>query len=81
MAQDILFGKYTEVKYDMLNHLILYAKYYIHKQFIANKPVHVEHFFNYYQQSLEIEKQRYLEKGDPQRFQQRFGKSALVDQR
>ena len=62
-AQDILFGKYTEAKYDTLNHLILYAKYYIHKQFLANKPVHVEHFLNYYYQIMVIEKQRYTEKG------------------
>ena len=81
MAQDILFGKYIEAKYDMLNHLILYAKYYIHKQFIANKPVCVEHFFKYYYQIMVIEKQRYIEKDGLKLFQQRFGKSALVDKR
>ena len=78
-ANDILFGKYVEAKYDMLNHLILYGKYYIHKHFVQNKIPHPSNFFYYYHQTLLIEKERYVEKDQLKTFNQRFGKSTLID--
>ena len=80
-TEDILFGKYKEAKYDMLNHLILYCKYYIHKHFVNGKIPHPNNFFNYYYQTLLIEKERYAEKGQLDIFYQRFGKSSLIDRR
>ena len=34
--------------YDILNHVILYAQYYIHKQFVAGKTVNAEAFVHSY---------------------------------
>ena len=45
-SADILFGKYKQVKYDLLNHIILYAKFYIHKQYVAGRRVNVTNFIN-----------------------------------
>ena len=56
----ISFGKFNQVKYDMVNHAILHAKYYIYKQFVAGKAVNDEAFINSYKQTLYSERQRYI---------------------
>ena len=61
-TQDILFGKYKEAKYNHFNHLCLYAKYYIHRQYIAKKPLNINNFITYYTYILSVERQKYTEK-------------------
>ena len=59
-STDILFGKYKQVKYDLRNKITLYAKYYIHKQYVAIRRVNVTNFINLYKQTLHMEKERIL---------------------
>ena len=76
---DIIFGKFKQAKYDILNHAIMYAKYYIHKQFVQEKRLRSTGFVSYYKQALLIEKQRYIEKQDLANFMTRFGKTSLLE--
>ena len=79
LSQDnIILGLFKQAKYDMLNHVMLYAKFYIHIQHIAGRPVYINNFINYYKYVLLIERQRYSEKGQQQIFNSRFGKSHLI---
>ena len=77
---DIILGRYKQPKHDLFNHVILYAKYFIHKQFVSNKPPIVANFMNCYKQILSIEKQRHIEKNQLGAFNIRFGKSSLVNE-
>ena len=42
--QDIIFGKPKQVRYDMLNHIIMYAKYFIHRQFVAGTKLNINNY-------------------------------------
>ena len=77
-ANDIIFGKYKHAKYDRLNHAIIYAKYYIHRQFVSDKHLSVNNFFYYYKNILEVEKQRYIGKDQESVFKTRFGKVNII---
>ena len=61
---DILFGKFKQLKYEGLNHIILYAKYYIHKCFIQNTNPSIQSFIPYYRHILEVEKEIFIEKNN-----------------
>ena len=76
---DVIFGKYKEVKNDCLNHMLLYAKYFIHKQYIQNTQLYFANFTHYYTPILDIEKQRYTEKGQLKKFQLRFKNCAILE--
>jgi hypothetical protein len=78
--QDIIFGKAKQVRYDMLNHIIMYAKYFIHRQFVASKKLSINNFMNYYKQILYTEKERYVEKNQMNVFNNRFGNCTLLDE-
>ena len=70
------FDKCKQVnKYDMPNHAILHAEYYIHKQFVASKTMNAEVFIDSYKH---IERQRSIEKNQLHIFHNRFGKSNLL---
>ena len=68
----IIFGLYKYAKYDAFNHILLYAKYYIHTQYIFSKMLSTNGFFNYYSYVLMVEKQRYTENNDLPQFFSRF---------
>ena len=72
-VKDILLGKFKGVKYDCLNHMILYGKYFLHLQFVKGKNIYFKNFVAYYNNILEMEKQRYIEKQQVDTFQRRFG--------
>jgi len=76
--ENIILGLFKQVRYDMLNHVVMYAKYYIHKQFVANNKLNAEAFWNSYKQTLCIERMRYIEKNQLQVFNNLFGKSNLL---
>jgi hypothetical protein len=57
--EDIILGKYTAIKYSLLNHVILYAKLYIHKQNVAQRHIYFDNFYMYYEKIIETEKERY----------------------
>ena len=76
--EDILFGRYKSIKYDMLNHAIMYAKFFLHKQYIKNKNPRVDYFMNFYKYILLVEREKYTEKYQLQTFFQRFGKSNII---
>ena len=69
----VLFGKYRGIKYDILNHAVLYAKYFIHKQKVQQKHVLFNQFFTYYKRILDIEKERYIFLDRRDAFDKRFG--------
>ena len=71
---DILFGKFKQIKHEGLNHIILYAKFYIHKCFIQNTNPTVKIFISYYKNILNIEKQMFTERNKLQVFRTRFKK-------
>ena len=56
----------------------MYAKYYIHKQYIMGKTLNINNFFTFYEYILMVEKQRYIEKDQIIIFKQRFGKCTLA---
>ena len=76
-TQDIIFGKYKEAKYDHFNHLCMYAKYYIHRQYIAKKDLNISNFITYYSFILSVERQKYTEKNQSHIFKQRFAKCSI----
>ena len=76
-SDNIIFGLFKQVKYDMLNHAIMFAKYFIHIQHIANRHLFINNFINYYKYIILIERQRYAEKREQHVFTSRFGKSKL----
>jgi hypothetical protein len=76
--KDIIFVKCIGAKLDCLNHMLLYAKYFIHRQSVKKKSLKFEHFAYYYQQVLEMEKQRYTIKNQLLIFTKRFSKCELV---
>ena len=77
---DIILGKYKQVKYDTLNHAIMYAKYYIHTHYILNINVNATNFINYYKHILLIEKQRYTERNEPETFNKRFKQNRILNE-
>ena len=77
-APDILFGKYKQAKYDAFNHCCMYAKYYIHRQYIMGNTLNINNFFTYYEYILMVEKQRYTERDQLLIFKQRFGNCTLA---
>ena len=76
---DVLFGKHKNARYDTLNHALLYAKYFIHKQFIQNTKIHFENFKHYYNFVLKYEKQRYIGNDCLKAFEKRFKRCKLLD--
>ena len=76
-VKDVLFGKFQHVKHDCLNHMILYGKFYIHKQFVNDKKLFFNNFIPFYSHILEIEKHRYVEKQQLNTFEKRFGKCVM----
>ena len=77
--EDILFGRYIQAKYDLFNHAVMYAKYYIHKQFVADKPLSTRNFIEFYRHILIIECERYVAKDKLKEFNQRFARTNLVN--
>ena len=77
--EDILFGRYIQAKYDLFNHAVMYAKYYIHKQFVADKPLSTRNFIELYRHILIIERERYVAKDKLKEFNQRFARTNLVN--
>ncbi len=77
--EDILFGRYIQAKYDLFNHAVMYAKYYIHKQFVADKPLSIRNFMEYYKHVLLIERERYVAKDRLEEFNRRFARTNLVN--
>ena len=76
--EDVIFGKYNGCDNDCLNHAILYAKFYIHKQYILGKIVAFENYICFYKFVLECEKQRYTMKNKIDTFRKRFKKCKLL---
>ena len=76
--QDILFGRYIQAKYDLFNHAVMHAKYYIHKQFINDKRLSIKNFLDYYKHVLIIEKERYTARDQLKEYKRRFGKTPLA---
>ena len=70
--KDIIMGK-PGVKYDVLNHVLLYAKYHIHRQICQKMQANFNHFHIYYKHILEMEKERYIYINQPTSFYKRFG--------
>ena len=77
-VEDVIFGKYNGCDNDCLNHAILYAKFYIHKQYIQGKTVAFENYRYFYNFVLECEKQRYTMKNKIDSFNKRFKKCNLL---
>jgi len=75
--KDIILGKFIEAKYDVLNHAILYAKFFIHKRFINDQNLSVNAFLNFYKHTLSVEKQRYTKNNQLHEFNKRFGKVTI----
>ena len=75
---DIIFGKFKFVKDDCLNHIILYTKYLIHKQFVHGKELFIDCFKLFYLKVLETERERYTLNNRRNDFQKRFGNCRLV---
>ena len=78
--KDLIFGRFKQAKYDLLNHALFYAKYFIHKQFIMGTSLNANGFINYYKYVLMIEKQRCVEKNKLTEFNYRFGNCTLVEE-
>ena len=75
---DVILGRFKQPKYDLFNHAILHAKYFIHICYIMKKSLNIDGFINYYKHILLIEKQRCVEKVNLADFNFRFGKCLLV---
>lgn len=75
---DILLGRSKHAKYDLFNHAIMYAKFYIHKQFIQSRKLNAINFINYYKYILSIERQVYTENNNLPTFNARFSKCTLI---
>ena len=69
--KDIIMGK-LGIKYDILNHVLLYAKYHIHMQICQKKQINFDHFLTYYKHIIEIEKERYVFVNQATTFHKRF---------
>ena len=59
-AEDVIFRNYKDLKKEFANHIILYAKYFIHIRKIKEELVHMEQFIYYYNNILEQERERYI---------------------
>ena len=77
--EDILLGCFKHAKYDLYNHVIMHAKYFIHKKHINEEKLISKSFINYYRQVILTEKERYIEKLELQNFFMRFGKYSILD--
>ena len=71
---DVILGKYCCIKYDVLNHVILYAKYHIHKQIYKQRELNFEQFHKYYKCIVEMERERYILLDRRNLFEKRFGR-------
>jgi exonuclease III len=76
---DILFGKYMQAKHDFLNHALLYAKYFIHKQFVAQNQLFFTGFIYFYKNVLVVEKERLILQNKADLFVKRFSKCRLIE--
>ena len=76
----MIFGITTDTKkYDIINHCILYAKQYIHRQFVTGKTLNTNNFIQHYKYILLIERERYITKGQLNKFEARFGKCRFAE--
>ena len=71
-AEDVIFGKYNDIKNEFANHIILYAKYFIHIKKIKNEDVHTEQFIYFYNNVLEQERERYIMANKLQKYTEKF---------
>ena len=69
---NILFGLYNGTIYDTVNHVIIYAKYFIHKQKIQKNKLYFKHFISFYKIILNTEKERYTMLDNLPTFHKRF---------
>ena len=76
--ENIILGEHRHAKYDNFNHLLLYAKMFIHKQFVSEAKLCFRSFLNYYKHVLEIEKARHVEKDQIQNFLDRFKHTTML---
>jgi hypothetical protein len=76
---DILFGKYMHAKHDLLNHVLLYAKYFIHMQFVGQNHLFFSSFIQYYKNVLIVEKERLILQNKVDVFVKRFSKCKLLN--
>ena len=76
--EDVIFGKYNGCDNECLNHALLYAKFYIHKQYILGKTVAFENYQSFYNFVLECEKQRYIMNNKIDTFNKKFIKCKLL---
>ena len=76
--KDVLFGRFKQPKYDLLNHALLHAKYFLHKHFVMRTTPSVHGFIKYYTTILLTEKQSCVSKNKLIEFNFRFGKCLLT---
>ena len=72
-VSDVIFGRYVGVKNELLNHMLLHAKYYLHTTKIQNRSISIVHFKNYYKKMLDTEKERYAFINKERDFERIFG--------
>ena len=73
-VEDVILGKYCGIKHDVLNHVILYAKYHIHNQINKQREPNFEQFRKFYKYAVEVERERYIFLDKRNLFEQRFGR-------
>ena len=71
---DILFGLIPyKITTHSINHILMYAKYYIHMKKKSQQIIHFETFLAYYKNILIIEKEIYCQNDDLKSFNAIFG--------
>ena len=74
-----MFGRFKQPKFDLFNHAMLHAKYFIHKQFVGKKDLNIEAFLSFYKHTLLIERQRCVSSNKLIEFNLRFGRCLLTE--
>ena len=77
-VSDEIFGKYLGVQNELLNHMLLHAKYYLHSTKIQSRSISIVHFRNYYKKVLEREKEMYTLANRIKGFERIFGQVSLT---
>ena len=75
----IIFGSYKYARFDILNHVLLHAKHYLHRKTLDNSPPNAQQFMKHYKQKVLIEKEIFTARDKMKEFQIRFGTTTLLD--
>ena len=78
-TEAIIFGSYKYARFDILNHVLLHAKHYLHRKTLDNSIPNAQQFMKHYKQKVLIEKEIFTVHDKMNELYIRFGTMSLLD--